>query len=381
MLPRFCHNVLPTDDAALALLQRLGLLEAVRWERVETCFHFNGGLYGITSPLSLLTFKPLPFGSRIRLGILSLEALLGLTGDDIEGRSASEWLLSKVGKEATTGFFEPLSWVKYKQGLHGLSASWVWNRLQNSVRMGSKTGVLGNRLELLVQTLRSCIEKNSGRVETSCEVTNLRAKPEGYRAEVQGTDGKDEIDVHAVVACIPRGELLSMPPCGSGELHGIQYQSIINLCFILEERMIDRNLSIVFAYDDIPLGGLIHHLFDRYGGPSGMAICYAYRYLGVADPSWQASDEAVIEEAKTSLDKIFPGFGSKIREVRVFRERFASPIFTRDFQTLVSEENFLPRGVFTAGAHLMYPEMPTIGSAAESGFLAASRVMNYLRSS
>ncbi len=380
-IPRYCHNLLSTDKVAIELWDQLGLQGSIRWERVDTLLGSRERLWDVSSPRGILSLGPIPLGGRLRLGLLSLQALMNIPQGPMEGISAKDWLVSRIGSQATDGFFEPLCWVKYKQGLGDISASWLWDRFVKSAKMGNRTAILGGGLRRAVKAMEMRMRDNGACIRTMAKASSVQAKDGRYRVTLRGRGGEETVDCDAVVVCLPAplmADILPLSGMAHRRLSMVAYKAIVNACFVLNAPLLERHASIVFPYGDSPFGGLIHHFLDRYGGPGDRSLVYVYSYLDPSDPLYLGKEKDVLHTIEDALEPIFPGFKGRAVDGRISRSMYASPVFSKGFSRLLVSDEDLPPGIFQAGAHLLYPNMPTIGSAVESGLNAARLAVSYL---
>lgn len=68
-IERFYHHFFRSDVHVIELINKLGIGEKLKFYPSKTSILYEGVTYPFSSPLDLLTFKPLPFIDRLRLGL------------------------------------------------------------------------------------------------------------------------------------------------------------------------------------------------------------------------------------------------------------------------------------------------------------------------
>ena len=376
-IPWGSHWILSTDKALVDLIKELGLEKKLRWKNVRMGFFYKGRIYGIASPLELLSFSPLPFIARIRFGLFGLLVLLsrGKLAKSLEGKSAGKWLMDTAGKDVCANLFEPLAKIKFNQSLEEISASWLYNRLADTAKGGEKYGFLEGGFETLIEAIRGKIEKNGGKIILDSEVRKIGISGD-KASSVTFIHGNAEktIETDAVVSALPIPVLLKtaeLPREYREQLSRVKYKYIINAFFVLDKKLVGGFDWVNYCYDDLPFGGTLEHETAVYKDGDSGSLLYVFTYLNEKDSLWEKSKEGIKGIYQMELEKLFPGISKIIRHAFVEKSNLAWPIYDKDYGSYMPGNKTPVKGLYLAGIFTTYPKMPSTGVAAESGYEAA----------
>lgn len=380
-IPWGSHWILSTDKTLLSIIKDLGLENKLKWEDVRMGFYFKDKIYGIANPLDLLRFKPLPFLDRIKFGLFAVKLRAGKQ-KDLEGKSAKQWLTKSASKNICENLFEPLSKIKFNQSLEEVSASWLYNRLVDTVKGGERYGFVEGGFESIINAIGNKLEQKNTRIITSANVKKIiieKNKVVGIEIEYDGE--KEIIDVDAVVSTVPTPvlpNLVSLPKDFADQLSQIKYKYIINAFYILDKKLVPDFDWVNFCYGDWPFGGILQHDLNIYSKNSRGAILYVFTYLNEDNYLWKKSEREISEEYIKSLEKVNPEISKLIKYGKVTKSNLAWPIYNKDYSKYAPSPVTPVKGLFLAGIYCTYPKMPSTGVAAESGFETAKGVKKYL---
>ncbi len=382
-IPWGSHWILSTDTALVELVKEVGLGSKLKWKEVPMGFYYKGRTYGMTGPLSVLRYRPLPFTERLRFGLFALRLRLsrGKWEKRLEGESARKWLSEEASREICDSLFEPLSKIKFNRSLESISASWLYNRLVDTTKGGATYCFLDGGFQALVDSVSRRISGLGGEIRTGADVRKIITERGKVKAIEFVQDGrKQTLSADAVVSAVPTPVLLGLaefPRDFRERLSRIRYKQIVNAFFILKRKLAKEFDWINFCYDDLPFGGMLEHDLKDYTGKEG-SLAYLFTYTDGSGKLWKASDEEIRKTYTDSLESIFPGAGGLVEGYRVSRSDLAWPIYDKDYANSMPGHITPITGLFLAGIYLTYPKMPSVGAAVESGYKAAELVSGYL---
>lgn len=384
-IPWGSHWILSTDKTLLYLVNYVGLEKRLLWEDVKMGFYYEGKIYGISNPINLLKFKPLPFADRIKFAFFALKLKL-IKQKNLEGQSAKKWLTKFASKNICDNLFEPLSKIKFNQTLEDVSASWLYNRLMDTIKGGEKYGfVSGGGFESLIDGIEEKIKQNGGRILTSVNVKRISAENGIVKGiEVEINNKNELIQADAVVSTIPTPilpKIVDLPKDFADQLSHIKYKYIINAFYIIDKKFIEGFDWVNFCYGDLPFGGILQHDLKIYSGESGEdgTILYVFTYLNEDSDLWKKSEKDISEAYIRELEKVNPEIRKIIKYEKVTKSNLAWPIYNKDYSKYMPGPITPIKGLFLAGIYCTYPKMPSTGVAAESGFETAEEVKKYLK--
>jgi len=91
-LDRFYHHWFTNDQHVMQLIDELGLNDKVSINPTNTAVYYANNFFKLSTPWDLLNFTPLAFVDRIRLGLLALRARRIKNWQELEDKTAAEWL-------------------------------------------------------------------------------------------------------------------------------------------------------------------------------------------------------------------------------------------------------------------------------------------------
>ncbi len=380
-IPWGSHWILSTDKTLLAIIKDLGLENKLKWEDVRMGFYFKDEIYGIANPLGLLRFKPLPVLDRIKFGLFAAK-LRTIKQNNLEGRSAKEWLAKSASKNICDSLFEPLSKIKFNQSLEEVSASWLYNRLIDTVKGGERYGFVEGGFESIIKAIENKLQQKKARIITSANVKKIVIwKNKANAVEIEALGKKQTIDADAVVSTIPTPvlpKLIDLPKDFADQISSIKYKYIINAFYILDKKLVPEFDWINFCYGEWPFGGILQHNLNIYSKDGHGTILYVFTYLNENNDLWSKTEKEISEAYLSSLEKVNPEIRKMVKYEKITKSNLAWPIYNKDYAKYMPGPITPVKGLFLAGIYCTYPKMPSTGVAAESGFETAEVVKKYL---
>ena len=128
-LEKFYHHLFKTDRSAIALIDEVGLHDALRWHTPTTTVFVGDRAYPLDSAPAVLAFKPLSVPDRLRLaaGVGYLRVLP--TPRSLENQTAGRWMRRVMGVAAYETVWAPLLHGKFGDAADEVSMAWLWARI------------------------------------------------------------------------------------------------------------------------------------------------------------------------------------------------------------------------------------------------------------
>jgi protoporphyrinogen oxidase len=335
-LERFYHHIFTSDLAIQELIARFGLSSRLVWVPTTTSY-YAGRIYRLATPLDVLRFSPLPFHDRIRLGLLAVQARFVRTWEQLEDRTARDWVVSLAGERVYRQVWEPLLRGKFGPYADEISAVWMWNKvkLRGSSRgrtMREVLGYLEGGFGQLVDCMEQRLQELGADVRPGQPAQEILRHGSGFL--VRSGEASERFD-QVLVTTAP-AILLELAPWlpedYAQQLRSIEY--LANVCAVLS---LSRRLSNVYwlniSDNSVPFVGLVEHTNiqepERYGGRH---LVYLTRYCQPHDRFYALSDEELVGEYLPHLQKLFPEFRPEwVVESFVWRERYTQPVIRRNY--------------------------------------------------
>ncbi len=311
-LERFYHHFFPSDSHLIDLIGELKLANRLVWAKSSMGFYSRGKIHPFTSPLDLLSFSPLSFFSRIRLGLLAVGSRMIGDWQPLSGIRAKDWLVGRIGEEAYSVVWEPLLISKFGKYHDQVPAAWVWGRL--AARAGAR-GIGAEKLGYLkggLGPLFNALAEHMTEIRLSSPVNDLSHL--GAYDRVIFTIAPPLVKQTAGVAIEQAAGYLG------------------NICVILKvQKPLSKYYWINIGDTTFPFCAAVeqNNAFDdeKYGGSR---FIYLSRYTSHDDPLWKESDDKIVAHFAEGIKKIDPDV--KYTSAFVFRDRYAQPLVTLNYQ-------------------------------------------------
>jgi protoporphyrinogen oxidase len=388
-LEKFYHHWFTSDQHIMSLVQSLGRGHDVLWHPTSTGMYFAHRIFRLSRPRDVLTFTPLAFKDRLRLGYLTLAARRVKNWQELEGVTAREWLLKLGGEQVYRVVWEPLLIGKFGEYAEEVSAVWLWNKLK--LRGGSR-GRAGQEMlayykggfSALAAQVRDAIEKSGGeiRLDTSVRaISSLGGRVNGL------ITSKGFIPASSVLLTVPlplAADLVApIAPNGYADsLRSIRYLS--NICIVLE---LNRSLSSMYWLNvndpSFPFVGVIEHTnFEPASTYGGKHIVYLSKYLPNSAKLYRMSDEDAARVGVDTLKRMFPEFREDtVLNAHVWRADYAQPLVERHYARLIPDFATPVKNLFLSSMAQVYPEDRGTNYAVRNGIQAANAIAIKLRDS
>lgn len=312
--------------------------------------------------MDLLMFKPLSFISRIRMGLMVLQARFVKDHLAIENTTAREWIIRRGGKECYDLVWEPLLNSKFDIDTDNIAATWIWNKFK---LRGSSRGKNINKEQLgyleggfikVYEKMAGKIRENGGDIRLNCPVQEIGKDMDIFRIKA---DGKTEQYDRVIFTASP--EKLSYVIKGMGKnyldtLRKIKYKA--NICMILQlKQSLSPYYWITIADKQIPFVLVIEQTNliknHKYGSP----VVYLSRYLDPSNELFHKDDEQIKALFIDGLKKVFPDFSEDwIIQAHLNRTMDAQPVVKTGYSKLIPDMETPMKGLYLASMSQIYPE-------------------------
>ena len=365
-LESFYHHLFSTDTTIVKLIEELGLGDKMAWIESKVGFYHGGKLYDFVTPKDLLTFSPVPFVDRLRMGLMALYLRRQNDGTRYESVTATEWVKRYMGKGAYDAVWGPLLRGKFGDAHDQLAMVWLWNKIHlrfasrkgasQKEQLGYLMGSFGLYIDELARRLRA---RDLAEVHTGAAVQGIAI--EDGRARGLILPGGERADFDAVIACMPAHVFAKLVP----QLPDAYMRKLTDtrwkwaMCYIMA---LDRPLSHLYwmniADDEIPFIACVEHTNfipkEHYGGKH---IVYISNYLRPDHPYFAMDVEQIEREYLPHLPKINPAFSPDwITDRWLFKGPYAQPVVTMGYRQKIPEHRTPIPGLYLATMSQIYPE-------------------------
>ncbi len=357
-IEHFYHFLCATDFGYFGLCRELGLEQRIRFARARTGFYHDGRLYGFSTPLDLLRFRPIPMSQRIRFGLFALEARMRKEWVQLDELTAKPWLIDRLGKRAYDVIWDPLLALKFGGYYDAISAAWVWHRLHRVAQSKGRMGYLEGGTGLLLDTLTERLQQIGVRIHPGRPVARI-IEEQGRIAGLALADGTSW-PCDRVVSTVPPPVLAGLLPEGwegyAEALRRIQYIGVV--CLVLKlKRPVSHNFWLNVNDARAPFNGIIEYTnLNPLEGKHGH-IVYVPFYVATDHPYYRMDDDALVAKSWEALKRIAPALqDSDLLGRHVARAPYAQAICTTNFLKLMPAHRAPLTGLHLLDSTFLYPE-------------------------
>lgn len=379
---RFYHAILSSDEHLSALCADLGLTDKLRFKPTGTLVYANGRLAPMNGLVDFLTFPPLRFIDRIRLGLTVVAANRVKDWRDLEQVPMRDWLVKAGGEEGFRRFWGPMLQAKFDGAVGDTPATWMWSRLvrarstRKGVNQKEESGHLIGGYRTLLDAMAARIRAKGGEIRLSTPVR--RVAIDGDRVsgiDVDGTVVPHDAAVVTMQAPVAARLVPEAPASYLERLTAQKYLGIVCPLFVL-----DRPLTGVWTLNIADGDALVTGVIETtsYIDPSfvgGHHLVYVPKYIAPGSPWLTASDDDVRTAWIAALKRIAPDFSeASIRYCLVHRERFVEPLHGRGAGAAILPIDAPVQGLHVVTTSQIYPALTNGESVTRHARAAAMRL-------
>jgi protoporphyrinogen oxidase len=388
-IEKYYHFICKPDRTYFQMLQELGIHDRLRWATTDMGLFYNGRLYTLGDPISVLLFPHLSIGDKLRFGWATLAAKVRppLSWQELEGIPANEWLVREYGQRAYDILYRPLIEQKFRDYAHNISAAWMWARFYRSgnsrtLTLKERLGYLEGGSQLYVDALERALRRMGADIRTSATVQQVVV--EGKRAKGVVLGG-DMLPFDYVISTVP------VPfACQFLEsLQGAYFENLRQLKYIGAMVMLlrlQRRFSKYFWMNvsdaRMDISGIIEYTnLNPCAYLGGDSIIYVPQYLAAEHLLYHLPDEQLFELYCGYLAMINPEFErSWVRQYWVHRDRYSQPICQIGFSNHKPDMQTPIDNLYLTDSCQLHPDDRAISNSSDLGKNAANLVISKVRS-
>ncbi|MDD1697454.1 MAG: NAD(P)/FAD-dependent oxidoreductase [Methanoregula sp.] len=354
-IERYYHHCFLTDNNLFALITEMGLIDKLEWKTGTTGYCSGNKIYRLNTPLEILLYPELSLMDKVKLARLTFKSKKTdlRTLDDV---TAEQYILTNLGKNIYSSFFEPLLKSKFGERRKEVSAAWLLSRIairSNRGVSGEHLGYINGGFHQLIDALEKSITQNGGIILKQTPVSSVSHKNGAWEANGNRYD--------TIISTIPPQEFERM---GGPVLPPVPYQGAACMTLALE-REVTEGIYWLNMKDDAPYGAVVAHTnfipINRYGEH---IVYLASYFTGTVTPRL---DIRMLEDFCTR----FSVTRDEIHWYKMAVDPWAGPVYTTGYRSVIPA--FEHQGLFMAGmfSPTNYPERSMEGSVRAGSEVAA----------
>ena len=367
-IPKHYHHVIWHNDITKRYLAKYGLLKSCQWKKIKVAIGIDKKLYNINEVGGLLSFNNLSFFGKMRFGLFGLYTIFLLNPNNIkESENAESWLLKYAGKEVTDKIFYNLyARNKFNLSLKHISAKQLANRLKEK-EVYEKFTFPRQGLQKMIDGLENDIKLNKGKIHLNSKIKHIDLTKKQIVLE-----NNETIETDIIINTIPLPEFFEisegLPESYIKKASKVHYCPAVGVTFATENFLDKKNYWINLFQERIHI--IMQHslLIDKYKHK----VSWCLRYGG-SEEDLDLSDEEIRKKYLGVVKKYFPK--AKIVWAKVFKEKYAEPVYDKDYKKYMPDYKTPVKDVYMAGIQVTYPKIRNMNSALESGEIVAKLVL------
>lgn len=364
-IDRFYHAILTSDAHLMEMFEELDIQDQYRCREAKTAFYHQGKLYPMTNVKEFLTFPPLGWIDRFRLGLTIVYARLVRDWHTLESISVEKWLKRVGGRKTFDAIWRPLLRAKFDGGFENTPATYIWARLNrmSSTRKGANQKEMAGHLIggyiTLIEAMAQRIRATGGSIHLNSPIQEIVVRG-GQLGGLRTAGGTLEFDT--LVSTLQTPLFLRLAPGLDSTyrdyLNQTQYLGIVCPLLVLD-RPLTGYWTLNITDESIPFTGVIEttsYIDPQYAG--GNHLVYLPKYTLPDSPWFKMSDDEVRETWLRHLERMFPEFRREwIKHMFVHRERLVEPLHPLNGTHLIPSVQTPVKGLFLANAGQIYPAL------------------------
>lgn len=383
-MERYYHFICRPDRPYLRMIKELGLDSQVRIRTTQMGLFYNGALYPIGDPVSLLAFPHLPTRDKLQFAISTLLAKLrnSSSWEDLENVSARDWLVKQYGERTYEVVFRPLLDFKFREDAPRISAAWMWSRLHRlgnsrTLTQKERVGYLSGGSRTYIDALEESLRSRGVEVRTSVVVERVVVQS-GRAAGVQCDGAFWPFDCILSTVPLPftRDLFAEIEGPYFDNLRQLKYTGVMVMSLRLK-RQFSEYFWMNISDARLDICGLIEYTnlnpCEHLGGDG---VVYIPQYLPHTHPLYNLPEEDLLRIYCGYLKVINPRFERDwVRGYWVHKDPFAQPICELGFTSHVPSVQTPIDNLFLTDSHQLHPHDRTISNSIELGCRAAGLML------
>jgi protoporphyrinogen oxidase len=370
-IPKYYHHVVAHNSYTKKYLEKYSLLGGCVWKKIKVVIGVNKKLYNFNNIKGLLKFKFLSFWERIRFGFFGAYVIFLLNPNKLPEIDAQQWLNKVAGKGVTQKIFQNLyGRNKFNTTLDVISARQFANRLKEKEVYDDFTFPPKSLQPMIDGLEKDCLD-NGVKIISSCAVQKVDLKNNIVHCKDYGQTLALKFD--KLVNSIPLPVFLKiqegLPEDYKKRLSSVKYCPCVSITFGTED-FLKPDLYWINLFQERTHVIMQHSvLADKYN----TKVSWCLRYGG-SEEDLNKSDEEIKQLYSADVKKYFPD--AKIKWVRVFKDRYAEPLYDKYYASYMPRYETPLTNLFMTGIQVTYPRIRNMDAALESGEKVAEIILN-----
>lgn len=366
-LERFYHCILPHDDALIALIRELGLDSQLQWRQTRMGFMYQTKTYPLNTARDLLSFGPLNFFERLRMGLLGLRARFRGLDEELDQVTAADWIRSMAGDRAFEILWKPLLSAKIGDHYPALPALWLSSRMNREKSTGPELkGCLANGYRSLIDAFEKALRAHGAEIRLKTRIVRIDRDGEAMSLVLDG-GGTEVFDY--VVATSPLVQFQRMTarlglPSAIAQLK-LDYQGVVSGVFLTEKPLTEYYWMPFVDSGTTSQGAIEMSNLVPLERSNGLHVNYLVNYTHRDSTLFQKSDAEMLALYRADLERLYPEAAATIVDEFLFRAPYVEPIWMLNYRRLAPPTSVIPGRLYLACTAQVYPRVNSWNSCCE----------------
>jgi len=348
----FFHHLFTSDLDAKKLIKELGLEEKLFFKKPKSSVFYQGKIFQIDSPVSVLKFLPLNFFDRLRVGLVTIYIKTFLNWQNLKNQKAIVFSKTFFGQRVNQILWQPLLKGKFGPFYKKISAAWFWARIK---KRSSYLGYLEGGFQTLIDTLVQKVKQEGGQIYLKKEIRSL-----------------SQLKEFDLVLITTPGQIFFEDKAWPEML------GAINLVLILKKPFFeDQTYWLNINEKHFPFIAVVEQTnFINKENYNQESLLYLGGYYHQNHPFFKKTKKQLLEEFLPFVEKINPRFNfeENLIDSFLFKNLSAQPIITPAYYQNLKKLEKQKKKVIVANMQLIYPYDRGINYAIRMGKKAAEKI-------
>ena len=341
-LEKFYHHVYKNDFSLQNLIKELNLWDDFIWKQSSTGLYYSSRPYRFSSPMDVLSFKPLNICERFDFVKFILRTRFFRDWNELDEYCAKEFVIKFAGEKIYHVIWEPLLRGKFGDFAENISAAWLWRKLIDRNCRNKKgieeLGYLKGSLSRVFESITKCLRASNHEVHLGTAVDKFEFDDQKKIVAIRVAEKRLETDL--VICCnqVPHVLKLLTDDFSSYRQSLEQISFLANVCLvmILDEplaqfywnNIMDKNCPFVGVIEQTNWTGV-----EEYRNKH---LVYISAYVNHDDKRLNMTSDELLDYYLSYLQKFFPKFKKSIvRKSFVWSAPFAQSVVRVGYRKLI----------------------------------------------
>ena len=359
----FYHHVFTNDKAIADLAKEVDWPVKVK-NPVTTSFIHEKEIQ-LDTPLSVLKFGPVSVWGRMRMGAGLMILKLIPNGEFLEKYQVIKVLPKLIGKEAYETIWEKMLRAKFGPYTEKVNMAWFWTRVAKRTQ---KLGYFEGGFQQLIEKTEEKILSNGGVIRKKTKVEKIE-----QNSQEKWVVNGEIFDGLVMTAPAPVTEKLLGEKINLPKIDYLWGQTVV---LELNHKLI-RGYWMNILEKEWPFLVCVEHtnMIDKKNYDNHRII-YLGNYLPADNRQLKMTKEEILSLYLPYLKRINRQFKKRwIKNVFLFREPFAQPVFPVNYGRLLPSTRTDKKGLYLANMSLVYPFDRGTNYAVKMGQEVAKQVL------